>query len=207
MSGARHVERGSSGPRLRAGIAGILLTLLSACASNGPPPLQPLDRAIELERFMGDWYVIAHAPTAPERDAFNAVERYGLCPDGRVATVFRFRERGFDGQREILRPTGFPDAGSGYAEWGMQFLWPFRAEYIVAWLGEDYQTTIIARSARDYVWLMHREAAMPPQALEAALQRIAGMGYERSALRMVPQRWPEVDGSMGPGDASKPRCD
>ena len=186
----------------------VATALLAACASapKGVPPL-PRAEAVDIDRFMGDWYVIAHAPTAPERDAFNAVERYGLCPDGRVATVFRFRERGFDGQREILRPTGFPDAGSGYAEWGMQFLWPFRAEYIVAWLGEDYQTTIIARSARDYVWLMHREAAMPPQALEAALQRIAGMGYERSALRMVPQRWPEADGSEGPGPASEPHCD
>lgn len=182
--------------------------LLAACASapKGASPL-PRAEAVDIDRFMGDWYVIAHAPTPPERDAFNAVERYALCDDGRVATVFRFRERGFDGQREILRPTGFPDAESGFAEWGMQFLWPFRAEYIVAWLDNDYQSTIIARSARDYVWLMHREPAMPPQAVEAALQRIADMGYERSALRMVPQRWPEADGSEGPGPASEPHCD
>jgi apolipoprotein D and lipocalin family protein len=186
----------------------VAAAMLAACATvpEGAPPL-PRAEAVDLERFMGDWFVIAHAPTPPERDAFNAVERYALCGDGRVATVFRFRERGFDGQREILRPTGFPNAESGFAEWGMQFLWPFRAEYVVAWLDNDYQSTIIARSARDYVWLMHREPAMPPQAVEAALQRIADMGYERSALRMVPQRWPEADGSDGPGPRSQPRCD
>lgn len=183
-----------------------LLTAACASAPKGAPPL-PRAEAVDIGRFMGDWYVIAHAPTRPERDAFNAVERYGLCADGRVATVFRFRERSFDGQREILRPTGFPDVNSGYAEWGMQFLWPFRAEYIVAWVDDEYRTTIIARSARDYVWLMHREPEMAPDALEAALQRIAAMGYERGALRMVPQRWPEADGSQGPGPASAPRCD
>lgn len=186
----------------------VATALLAACASapKGAPPL-PRAEAVDIDRFMGDWYVIAHAPTPPERDAFNAVERYALCDDGRVATVFRFRERGFNGQREILRPTGFPDAESGFAEWGMQFLWPFRAEYVVAWLDAEYRTTIIARSARDYVWLMHREPAMAPEALEAALQRVVAMGYERGALRMVPQRWPEADGSEGPGPGSRPRCD
>lgn len=186
----------------------VVVALLTACASapKGAPPL-PRAETVDIDRFMGDWYVIAHAPTSPERDAFNAVERYALCEDGRVETVFRFRERGFDGPREILRPTGFPDAESGYAEWGMQFLWPFRAEYVVAWLDAEYRTTIIARSARDYVWLMHRESAMAPEALEAALQRVVDMGYERSALRMVPQRWPEADGREGPGPESRPRCD
>lgn len=186
----------------------LAVALLAGCAAapKGAPPL-PRAETVDLERFMGDWYVIAHAPTYPERDAFNAVERYALCEDGRVATVFRFRERGFDGEREILRPTGFPNAESGNRDWGMQFIWPFRAEYVISWLDADYETTIIARSARDYVWLMHRAPAMEPQALDTALQRIADMGYPSSALRMVPQRWPEADGSEGPGRASRPHCD
>lgn len=187
--------------------AALLALLMAGCASapKGAPPL-PRAESVDIERFMGDWYVIAHAPTRPERDAFNAVERYILCEDGRVPTVFRFRERGFDGERKILRPTGFPDPQSGHAEWGMRFVWPFRAEYIIAWVDAAHDTTIIARTARDYVWLMHRGPEMHPDALEAALQRIADMGYARSALRMVPQRWPEADGRSGPGEASLPSC-
>ena len=42
------------------------------------------------------------------------------------------------------------------AIWGMQFVWPIKAEYLIAFLDADYTQTVIARSSRDYVWLMAR---------------------------------------------------
>jgi len=38
----------------------------------------------------------------------------------------------------------------------MQFLWPFKAEYLIAYVDPDYSETIIARNNRDYVWIMAR---------------------------------------------------
>jgi lipocalin len=40
---------------------------------SGPErePLKAIDRPIQLERFMGDWYVLAHIPAFIEADAFN----------------------------------------------------------------------------------------------------------------------------------------
>ena len=43
-----------------------------------------------LERFMGDWYVIANIPTPLEKGAHNAVESYRLDSNGTVATTFTF---------------------------------------------------------------------------------------------------------------------
>ena len=37
---------------------------------------------VDLNRFMGDWYAIAHIPTFIERDAYNAVESYRLTRRG-----------------------------------------------------------------------------------------------------------------------------
>ena len=36
---------------------------------------------VDLDRFMGDWYVIANIPTFLEKGAHNAVERYDLNDD------------------------------------------------------------------------------------------------------------------------------
>lgn len=33
----------------------------------------------------------------------------------------------------------------------MQVLWPIKAQYIVAYLKDDYSQVIVARDARDYV--------------------------------------------------------
>lgn len=173
----------------------VLITalLLAACASTpkGAPALPRADQ-VDLDQFSGDWYVIAHIPTWFERDAYNAVETYRVDDDGSVATTFRFRRGSFDARVREMTPRGYPDADTSNAEWGMSFIWPFRAEYIVADLDEDYETTIIGRTARDYVWLMHRAPVMTPEALRVALGRIRDMGYDMTELRMVPQRWPEA---------------
>jgi apolipoprotein D and lipocalin family protein len=36
--------------------------------------------SVDLERFMGDWYVIANIPTFIEKGAHNAVEGYQMVP-------------------------------------------------------------------------------------------------------------------------------
>jgi len=50
--------------QLRTALLGLLsLTLLGACAATGTPPLEAMDRKLDLERFMGDWYVIGFIPS------------------------------------------------------------------------------------------------------------------------------------------------
>jgi apolipoprotein D and lipocalin family protein len=159
-----------------------------ACASSDRPPLPTVDR-LDLERFMGDWYVIATIPTRLERGAHNAVESYRLEGDDRVATTFTFREGAFDGPEKRYTPTGFVREGSGNAVWGMQFIWPIKAEYRVMFVDPGYHTTIIGRTKRDYVWIMAREPQLPDAELDALIDRVAEAGYPRDAIVRVPQRW------------------
>jgi apolipoprotein D and lipocalin family protein len=159
---------------------------LQACAE--PPPLPAPDR-VDLSRFMGDWYVIANIPTFIERGAHNAVERYELDADGTIATTFSFNAGGFDGPRKEYRPRGFVLDRESNAVWGMRFVWPILADYRIAYVAPDYTTTVIARSKRDYVWIMART----PQIEAAEYARLVGVvtlaGYDAAELAKVPQRW------------------
>ena len=136
---------------------------------------------------MGDWYVIAHIPSYPERDAYAAVESYAKLPDGRIQTTFRFRKGALDGPEKTMHPVGTVTPGTGGAVWGMQFIWPIQAEYVIAYVDADYQQTIVGRSKRDYVWLMARAPQLPEPELQAAIARIKALGYDITKLRMVPQ--------------------
>ena len=167
--------------------SGLLFLPLFGCAQHQPIRTEA---QVDLERFMGDWYVIANIPTWLEEGAHNAVESYRLEDDGRVATRFRFRDGAFNGSEKIYNPVGFVQDDSN-AVWGMQFVWPIRAEYRVVYVDPEYQRTIIGRSARDYVWVMARKPELEPEEY-ADLQRIvAEVGYDPARLRPVPQRWPE----------------
>ncbi|KAA9134194.1 lipocalin family protein [Marinihelvus fidelis] len=164
-----------------------LPAVLVLVGCGGRPTLEPVDQ-VDLPRFMGDWYVIAHIPTFVEDEAYNAVESYRLEPDGSVATTFTFNQGGFDGELKEMNPRGFPDPAQNNAVWGMQFIWPFKGDYRVAYLDNDYSITIIGRNKRDYVWLMSRSKTMPEARYRDMVDRIEAMGYDISELRRVPQR-------------------
>lgn len=167
----------------------LLVALLAGCQSMPGPPLKTVPY-VDLERFMGPWYVIAHIPSWPERNAYNAVESYALAPDGTIETTFTFREGGFEGEEERMQPRGYVMDRQSNAVWGMQFIWPIKAEYLITYLDEDYSLTIVSRNKRDYVWLMARTPSIPDAVYEEMVDIIAGQGYDISELRRVPQRWP-----------------
>jgi apolipoprotein D and lipocalin family protein len=138
---------------------------------------------------MGDWYVIAAIPTRIEKQAYNAIERYDLNPDGTIATTFTFRKGGFDGEPQKYTPKGFVRDRVHNSTWGMQFIWPIKAEFLISYLDPAYSQTIIARNARDYVWIMARTPEIPAADYDRLVALVAGWGYDTSQLRKVPQRW------------------
>jgi apolipoprotein D and lipocalin family protein len=165
-------------------LALLAVGVLSACASN--PSIPPVGE-VDLPRYMGDWYVIAHIPSFRERDAYDAVESYRLGEDGRVRTTFSFRKGAFDAPLQTMEPVGTVVSGTNNAVWGMQFVWPIKAEFVIVDLDPRYSRTIVGRSKRDYVWLMARTPQLPGPELDAAIARIRELGYDTSKLRMVPQ--------------------
>tara|TARA_B110001454_G_scaffold54071_1_gene53005 strand:- start:196 stop:666 length:471 start_codon:yes stop_codon:yes gene_type:complete len=151
-------------------------------------PLRPVDR-VDLERFMGSWYVIVSTPTFIDRDSFNAVESYSLEPDGTISTTFTFQKGGFDGPERIYRPRGFVRPDGSNAVWGMQFIWPIKADYQIVYLDKDYTRVIIAREKRDLVWLMARDPVLPQAEYRVLVNHIVALGYDEDSLRLTPQQW------------------
>jgi apolipoprotein D and lipocalin family protein len=167
---------------------------LSACAGNAMNEVKPV-KQVELSKFMGDWYVIAAIPTMIETQAYNAIENYQLNTDGTIATTFTYYKGAFDGPFKTYHPKGFVQPDTGNAIWGMQFIWPIKADFRIAYLDQDYQRTIIARNARDYVWIMARTPHIAEADYNEMVQFVNDLGYDTSKIRKVPQSWPAKNSS------------
>ena len=163
----------------------IIVFTISACTTG--PPIHTVD-AVDIEKFMGDWYVIASIPTFIEKEAYNAIESYRLAEDGTIETTFTFNKGAFEGPLKVYRPRGFIQDKQSNAVWGMQFFWPIKAEYRIIYLTEDYAQTVIGRTKRDYVWIMARQPAVPEEDYNRILDFIKAQGYDLSKLRKVPQQ-------------------
>ena len=164
----------------------VSLLMLGGCATTRTLPTVDY---VNIDRFMGDWFVIAHIPAWVESDAYNAVESYERVDADTIQTTYTFREGGFDGEKEIMRPVGTIRNTETNAEWGMQFIWPIQAEYLITYVNEDYSITIVSRSKRDYVWIMAREPEIPETKYRELVNIVREQGYDISELRRVPQQW------------------
>jgi len=167
----------------------LLITLLiSATIMMGCQAAKPIYTVpkVDLERFMGDWYVIAAIPTFIETESYNAVESYRLDKDGTILTTFRFNKGSLDGPLKEYTPRGFVKDTESNAVWGMQFIWPIKAEYRIIYLTDDYSQTVIGRSKRDYVWIMARTSTIPEADYQRILNFLEDQGYQLDELRKVP---------------------
>ena len=168
-------------------LSATLAMATGACGARDADAV-PAVAEVDLPRFMGDWYVIGNIPTWPERDAYDAVESYALRPDGRIQTTFRYRKGSFDAPLRTMRPVGTVRPGTGNAVWGMQFLWPFQAEYVITWLAPDYSQVVVARSKRDHAWIMARTPTISARDYQSHVDHLIDLGYSLDKLRKVPQR-------------------
>lgn len=169
------------------GLAVSAMTILSGCATDSEE-LATVDY-VDLDRFMGDWYVIANIPTFLEKGAHNAVETYEMNDDGTIATTFKFRKDGFDGKEKEHNPKGFVTDTQTNAVWGMRFVWPIKADYRIIYLDEDYSVTIIGRNKRDFVWIMARTPHISDSKYDELVEFIVAAGYDPNSIRRVPQQW------------------
>ncbi|MES1928454.1 lipocalin family protein [Salinisphaera dokdonensis CL-ES53] len=161
--------------------------LLAAC-SVMPADNFPVEEQVDIDRYMGKWYVIAHIPPSVTENAYNSIERYEQIEPGKIATTFTYLEGGFDGEQKTMKPTGSVIENTDNAVWAMRFYWVMRMQYLISYVDADYQTTIVAREKRDYVWIMARTPQIDDATYDSLVQKVADYGYDTSKLRKVPQQ-------------------
>lgn len=160
------------------------LLFIGSVAAN-LPAIRPVPH-VDLARFMGTWYLVGGIPTRYERDAWNAVETYTLRRDGSIRTTLTFNHGRADGPRKHIEAPAWVRPGTGNAVWDVRVFGPMKAQYVVAWLRDDYSLMVVARDARDYAWVFARSPDVADAELERARQRLRGLGYDLSKWRTVP---------------------
>jgi apolipoprotein D and lipocalin family protein len=163
--------------------------LLCSCTTMKMKPLQTVPH-LDLPRFMGDWYVIAHIPYSLEKGKVGTLDRYALRPDGKIQNSFLFRRGNLEAPLEEWKGVAWVVNKATNAEWRVQFLWPFRVPFLVTGLDEGYQWAVIGYPNRKLGWILSRDPQMRPADYEKALSGLREQGYDTSQFALVPQRKP-----------------
>ena len=165
------------GGTLALGLGGALAHAQAAAVRSVP--------VVDLARYVGKWYEIAAFPMFFQRRCIgDATAEYSFRPDGDIAVVNRCRtEDGFD---EAVGKAWAVE-GSGNARLKVSFFWPFRADYWIVGLDEDYRWAVVGNPNRKYLWVLSRTPRLSSEQLDQALQAAAGQGYDLGQLKYTDQ--------------------
>lgn len=172
---------------------------LSSRAMAKVANLQAMEKPMELHRFMGSWYVLAHIPVklVKEHLAHNAVETYSWDEaKQRIDVHYRFNEDAHDGPLNDSYQRGWVQNKDTNAEWRVSPKLPLfgyalsgvlRLPYIIVDRSEDYSTAIIGYPNRAYLWVLSRRPEVSSKEYEKLIDKCKSFGYDESKIRRVPQ--------------------
>ncbi|OZI77316.1 lipocalin family protein [Bordetella genomosp. 12] len=150
----------------------------------------PAVRAVEqvdLARYAGRWYEIAHLPMFFQRNCVgDTTAEYTRNADGTVGVTNRCRDK--NGDIDSASGTATVVEGSGNAKLEVSFFKPFKGDYWVIGLDPDYRWAVVGEPDRKHLWILARTPTLPPETLQQALAIAKSQGYDLSELKYTEQR-------------------
>lgn len=183
----RHAWQGvGQGTRRYGGFGLAVATLALAGCATSQPPVRTVPR-VDLNRYLGNWYVIANIPYFLEKGKVASYDTYSMRPDGRMNNTFTFRKGTFGAPETSWHGVAWVVNHDSNAEWKVRFWWPFTATYLVLELDPAYQWAVVGTPGRGLLWVLARERHLDATTYGEILVRIAAQGYDTSRLALVPQ--------------------
>jgi apolipoprotein D and lipocalin family protein len=162
--------------------------LLGACASAPKAPLPAPNEPVDVERFLGRWYIIANIPYIGERGDVGSFVEYHARGDGRIDDLYFYRKGSLDAPLKQMSGVARIVEGSGNAHWQAQFVWPLWFSFHVLYVDDDYRYTLVGHPDRDLGWIYARDPQVDTQTLDALFDRLIAAGYRREQFVLIPQR-------------------
>jgi len=176
----------------RALLAGLaLLTAAPAAARDSRPALRTVPD-VDLSRYAGRWFEVAHVPSYFQRDCHDTNVEYTPREDGTFRVANRCRHGGFQEPMDEARGKLWVPDAADTGKLKVQFFWPFRADYWIVELDPEYRWAAVALPDRSLTWIIARELPMDGATYAALVERLRDLhGIDVSKLRQTPHRSPE----------------
>lgn len=147
--------------------------------------------SIDLQRYAGQWYEIAHLPMFFQRKcASDTVATYTVQQNGKVGVLNQCRTK----TGEVIQSRGEASASKAsnsqlkvsFLPKGLRWL-PFtKGDYWVLKLDNDYQTVLVGGPSHKYLWVLSRKPSIDDAVLTEYLEEAKRQGYDLSNLVNTP---------------------
>lgn len=168
-------------------VSAAVIALLAGCATETQKRPLPTVQRVDLRRYSGKWYEIAHLKNRFQSEGESAMAEYKPLSETRVsvrntAITPAGKTRSIEGQADVV-------AGSNGSRLRVKFhglagLVPASREgnYWIIALDPGYRSAMVGTPDRKYLWILSREPRLTEATKKAYLKQAARLGFSLQDL-------------------------
>jgi apolipoprotein D and lipocalin family protein len=134
---------------------------------------------VELEKYLGKWYEIAHLPAKFQEGCNETTATYTLSKDGSISVLNQATKNGkikqAKGKAKVV------DKNSN-AKLKVTFFWPFYGDYWIIKLGDNYDYSVVGTPNRKYLWILSRTPQMDDNLYSQIIEYVKSKGFDANKL-------------------------
>jgi apolipoprotein D and lipocalin family protein len=134
---------------------------------------------VELEKYLGKWYEIAHLPAGFQKNCDQTTATYSLLNSGDISVLNECTRNGkykkAKGKAKVVDKTT-------NAKLKVTFFWPFYGDYWIIKLGETYDYAVVGTPDRKYLWILSRTPKMADNLFLELLEFVKSKGFSVANL-------------------------
>jgi apolipoprotein D and lipocalin family protein len=134
---------------------------------------------VELEKYLGKWYEIAHLPAKFQEGCNETTATYTLLKDGSISVLNQSTKNGK--MKQAKGKAKVVDKNSN-AKLKVTFFWPFYGDYWIIKLGNDYDYSVVGTPNRKYLWILSRTPQMDDKLYSQLVEYAKSKGFDVNKL-------------------------
>jgi apolipoprotein D and lipocalin family protein len=134
---------------------------------------------VELEKYLGKWYEIAHLPAKFQEGCNETTATYTLLKDGSISVLNQSTKNGK--MKQAKGKAKVVDKNSN-AKLKVTFFWPFYGDYWIIKLGNDYEYSVVGTPNRKYLWILSRTPQMDDKLYSQLVEYAKSKGFDVNKL-------------------------
>jgi apolipoprotein D and lipocalin family protein len=139
---------------------------------------------VDLEKYLGKWYEIAHLPAGFQNGCNQTTATYSLHDNGDISVLNECTKNGK--YKKAKGTAKIVDKQTG-AKLKVTFFWPFYGDYWIIKLGANYDYSIVGTPNRKYLWILSRTPKIDQKLFSKLTEFAKSKGFNTDNLILTVQ--------------------
>jgi len=162
-------------------MTGIAFAYSKKKTQEAMPELRVVDN-VDLDKYLGEWYEIARLPARFERNCYATRAIYSKNDDGTIKVENICHKRDINGPVKSVTGKAYLPNPNKTAKLKVQFFWPFKGDYWILDLPDNYEYSLVGEPTRKHLWILSRTPQIELTALQSLVEKAKEKGFDTDKL-------------------------